>query len=287
MMNSYTEYLKKEYNLSENTIQSYLLDVGLFKRHFPVNLKSVTDGMVSDYIQYLKQQNKSSASILRTLSSLRSFYKYLYNQGMIAENPTENIDAPQREKKLPVILTTEEVEKLLAEPNCNDFKGYRDKAMLEVLYATGIKVSEITNLTVNNVNLRKSMISFVAQTKTRTLPLGKIAVHSLNDYLTLARPYILKNKDENSLFLNCNGTKLTRQGFWKIIKHYKDTAGITKDITPHMLRHSFAAHLLENGADLVSIQELMGLSDLSSTTIYTKIVQNKIFDVYKKAHPRA
>ena len=200
-------------------------------------------------------------------------------------NPTANLETPKVEKKLPRILTPHEVELLLDQPDSECVKGKRDKAMLELLYATGIRVSELINLDINDVNTVMGFIKCTGTKKERIVPMGNVARIAVNDYILNSRPIMAK--DENSLFVNCNGAKLSRQGFWKIIKQYQKQAGISADITPHTLRHSFAAHLLENGADLKSIQEMLGHSDISSTQIYSQLMNSRLKDVYEKAHPRA
>ena len=203
------------------------------------------------------------------------------------DDPTYDLESPKVEKKLPQILSTKEVELLLEQPKCIDLKGYRDKAMLELLYATGIRVSELISLDIDDIDRDMGFIRCSKGNRERMIPIGSLAIQALQDYLTKARDLLIHDKDQRALFVNINGGRLTRQGFWKIIKQYKNQAKINKDITPHTLRHSFAAHLLENGADLRSIQEMLGHSDISSTQIYAQIARNKIKDVYKKTHPRA
>jgi integrase/recombinase XerD len=211
----------------------------------------------------------------------------MYKNTLIDSDPTVDLDSPKVEKKLPQILSTHEVELLLDQPKCVDLKGYRDKAMLELLYATGIRVSELINLNLSEVNLELGFIKCNKGLRERVIPIGSIAVSALIEYLNKSRNLLIQKPDEKALFVNINGGRLTRQGFWKIIKQYKNQAKINKDITPHTLRHSFAAHLLENGADLRSIQEMLGHSDISSTQVYAQIAKNKIKEVYKKTHPRA
>jgi integrase/recombinase XerD len=206
---------------------------------------------------------------------------------IIEYDPTTDLESPKVEKKLPQILSTQEVELLLEQPKCVDLKGFRDKAMLELLYATGIRVSELICLDVADINLEMGFLRCNKGTRERVIPVGSIAVSAVHEYLNKARELLVQNADEKALFVNINGGRLTRQGFWKIIKQYKNQAKINKDITPHTLRHSFAAHLLENGADLRSIQEMLGHSDISSTQIYAQIAKNKIKEIYKKTHPRA
>jgi integrase/recombinase XerD len=227
------------------------------------------------------------STISRNLASIRSLYQYMSKNKMIEQDPTIELDSPKVEKKLPQILSTHEVELLLEQPKCVDLKGYRDKAMLELLYATGIRVSELINLNTADVNIEMGFIKCNKGSRERMIPIGSIAVNALREYINKSRGLLIHKPDEKAMFVNINGKRLTRQGFWKIIKQYKNQAKISKDITPHTLRHSFAAHLLENGADLRSIQEMLGHSDISSTQIYAQITKNKIKEIYKKTHPRA
>lgn len=212
---------------------------------------------------------------------------YLIQNGVMENDPTANLEAPHVEKKPPMILSGNEVEQLLEQPSEHDNKGIRDRAMLELLYASGIRVSELINLDINDVNLFMGFIHCAGDKKDRVIPIGNKAIEALGQYIDKARPYMIRKSDEKALFVNCSGARLSRQGFWKIVKHYQHTAGITTEITPHTLRHSFAAHLLENGADLHSIQEMMGHADISSTQVYSNLINKKIKDVYLKAHPRA
>jgi integrase/recombinase XerD len=205
----------------------------------------------------------------------------------IAENPTLGITIEKVQKKTPQILTNKEVDLLLSQPQCVDMKGYRDKAMLELLYATGIRVTELIDLNIDDINIYTGLIRCCSKNKERFIPMYSAAVKAVNDYITLVRQELILSPDEKALFVNMNGERMSRQGFWKLLKHYKDMAHIDKEITPHTLRHSFAAHLLENGADLRSIQKMMGHADISSTQIYTQIIQKQLKDVYKKSHPRA
>ena len=251
------------------------------------NITSINKTTVIAYLLHLQKKGRATSTISRNLASIRSFCQCLTKNDIIKQDPTEQLESPKVEKKLPQILSTKEVELLLEQPKCDDLKGYRDKAMLELLYATGIRVSELICLDVDDVNTDMGFIRCTKGSKERMVPLGSISINALNEYLTKSRKYLIQKKDEKALFVNVNGKRLTRQGFWKIIKQYKNQAKINKDITPHTLRHSFAAHLLENGADLRSIQEMLGHSDISSTQIYAQIAKNRIKEVYKKTHPRA
>ena len=236
---------------------------------------------------YLQKEGRASSTVSRTLASLRSYYLFMMQNGVVKSNPTSNLEAPHVEKKIPKILSGEEVELLLEQPKNCDNKGIRDKAMLELLYATGIRVSELINLDVSDVNVPMSFVRCKGGKKERIIPMGHQAKDALENYINNVRKYMAKDENETALFVNCSGARLSRQGFWKLIKYYQHIAGIETDITPHTLRHSFAAHLLENGADLHSIQEMMGHADISSTQVYSRMMNSKIKDVYAKAHPRA
>jgi integrase/recombinase XerD len=239
------------------------------------------------YLLQLQKKGRATSTISRNLASIRSFYQYLYKKKVIDIDPTTELESPKVEKKLPQILSTQEVELLLDQPKCLDLKGIRDKAMLELLYATGIRVSELISLNLNDINLDLGYLICNKGSRERTIPIGSISITAVHEYLNKSRKFLLQDADDEALFVNINGRRLTRQGFWKIIKHYKNQANINKDITPHTLRHSFAAHLLENGADLRSIQEMLGHSDISSTQIYAQMAKNKIKEIYKRTHPRA
>ena len=236
---------------------------------------------------YLQDMNKKTSTISRNLASIRSFYQFLLRNKKIKTDPTEGIQSPKIEKKAPNILSSKEVELLLEQPNCIDLKGIRDKAMLEFAYATGMRVTEIISLDVDDVNLETGFVVCRNNGKQRSIPLGTLSLKALENYIKDARPILIKDENNKALFVNINGRRLTRQGFWKIVKYYKDQAHINKDITPHVLRHSFATHLLQNGADLKAIQVMLGHSDISSTQVYMQFQDESLKNVYKKAHPRA
>ena len=242
---------------------------------------------IKKYLDNLKNIGKKTSTISRNLASIRSFYQYLLRVKKIKEDPTEGIQSPKVEKRVPSVLTSQEVELLLEQPKSVDLKGIRDKAMLEFAYATGMRVTEIITLDIDDVNLKEGYVNCKHTNKQRNIPLGAISIKAIKEYIEKARPYLIKSEDEKSLFVNINGKRLTRQGFWKIVKFYKEQAHITKDITPHVLRHSFATHLLQNGADLKAIQMMLGHSDISSTQVYMQFQDEGIKDIYKKAHPRA
>lgn len=289
------EELLKEFNvflknkrLSENTLESYVRDIKNFLMYLEENnldYKNIKKSNIIAYFLNMQKRGRATSSISRSLAAIRSFYRMLYKKSLIQSDPTLEIETPKIEKKLPSILSLEEIEMLLAMPKGEDFKAIRDKAMLEVLYASGIRVSEIINLNVDDVNLKLGYLRCNGS-KERIIPLGKIALQSLEKYMTL-RDKLLAGKEEKALFVNNKGDRMTRQGFWKILKYYANLANIQKEITPNIIRHSFAAHLIENGADLKSLQELLGHSDISTTQIYAELYKYKIGEVYKKSHPRA
>lgn len=286
----YEQWLVTEKKAASNTLSSYLRDVRQFLNYLSANgitPDQADQPVLEQYAKHLTSQGKSLATVTRGIASLKSFYNYLLTEGYVNSNPAKSITLTRAERKLPQILTSKEVDLFLEQPECNDAKGYRDKAMLELLYATGIRVSELINLDLCNLNLSASMIRCESRGRERMIPLYPSAVRALTVYVEKIRPQMLEQPDEPALFVNLNGRRMSRQGFWKIIKFYQEKAGIKKDITPHTLRHSFAAHLLENGADLRSIQEMLGHADISSTQIYTQVVGQKLKDVYAKAHPRA
>ncbi|MGM9585878.1 MAG: site-specific tyrosine recombinase XerD [Candidatus Limivicinus sp.] len=287
----FEKYLREEKNSSENTLNSYLRDIRQFGAyldlHTDTDIVSATEDELSEYINWLKGQGKSVATVSRSIASLKCLYSYLTIRQIIAENPATKLVPDKGEHKLPQILTSQEVDLLLEQPECVDAKGYRDKAMLELLYATGIRVTELINLDITDINLAAGVIRCCTRDKERLIPMYAKAVKALSDYVTLVRPQMIALPDEPSLFVNVNGERMSRQGFWKIIKYYQKKAHIEKDITPHTLRHSFAAHLLENGADIHAIQEMLGHADISSTQVYTQLVKKQLKDVYNKAHPRA
>ena len=286
----YETWLVSEKNASVNTLSSYLRDV----RQFLAYLSSVQiapekagSPVFEQYLKHLAAHGKSQATITRSIASLKSFYAYLLAKRKVSYNPAKSISPVKTQRKLPQILTAKEVDLFLEQPECCDAKVYRDKAMLELLYATGIRVSELIDLDMGNLNLAASIIRCESKGKERMIPLYPSAVRALAAYVELVRPQMVEQVNEPALFVNVNGRRMTRQGFWKIIKYYQEKAGIKKEITPHTLRHSFAAHLLENGADINSLQELMGHCDISSTQMYTHMINQKIKSVYEKCHPKA
>ena len=286
----FLEFLKDDKKLSDNTLQSYKRDIEQYEQYVStnkINYAKVTEEDIKAYMEYLEKGNKKKSTISRSLASIRSFYQFLIRTKKIKKDPTKNIESPKIEKRVPNILTSKEVELLLEQPKNIDLKGTRDKAMLEFAYATGMRVTEIISLNIDDLNLDEGYVVCKTRNKARNIPLGSMSLNALKEYITDARQYLIKDEEEDALFVNVNGTRLTRQGFWKIIKYYKEQAHITKDITPHVLRHSFATHLLQNGADLKSIQAMLGHSDISSTQVYMQFQDPSIKNAYKKAHPRA
>lgn len=287
----YTSFMTDIRHKSLNTVESYKRDVTQYISYLDgtgvTDISSTTKTTALSYLLYLQKEGRASSTVSRTLASLRSYYLFMMQNGVVKSNPTSNLEAPHVEKKIPKILSGEEVELLLEQPKNCDNKGIRDKAMLELLYATGIRVSELINLDVSDVNVPMSFVRCKGGKKERIIPMGHQAKDALENYINNVRKYMVKDENETALFVNCSGARLSRQGFWKLIKYYQHIAGIETDITPHTLRHSFAAHLLENGADLHSIQEMMGHADISSTQVYSRMMNSKIKDVYAKAHPRA
>ena len=289
-LNLFFGFLENEKKVSVNTLQSYKRDLKQFEKYLETSgekYKDLTDEGIKDYIKYMQNEGKKPSTISRGLASIRSFYQYEAKNKVVEKDPTEGIQSPKIEKRVPSVLTSNEVALLLDQPKNVDLKGTRDKAMLEFAYATGMRVTEIISLNVEDINLETGYATCKNGKKERTVPIGEMSLKALKDYMLNARNTIIKDDNEKALFVNVNGQRLTRQGFWKIIKYYKEQAHIDKDITPHVLRHSFATHLLQNGADLKSIQTMLGHSDILSTQIYMQFQDESLKNVYRKAHPRA
>ena len=291
LIGAYENYLAKVKQASAITIASYMRDIRQYsewlRREEDLDVVDAAQLNISDYLSHLESDGRSAATVSRSLASLKNFYSYVVSSGFLESTPVTDIKVERGEKKLPQILTGREIELLLAQPVCVDAKGFRDKAMLEVMYATGIRVTELIDLDVDDVNLELGIIKCAGSKKSRAIPLYPGALKALSAYLKDVRKSMIADPSEKALFVNVNGVRMSRQGFWKILKHYQGTARIEKEITPHTLRHSFAVHLLENGADLGSLQELMGHSDISSTQMYTHMVNQKLKSVYEKCHPKA
>ena len=289
-LKNFLEFIEENKKASENTLQSYRRDIVQFSNYLEnnkINYLKVSEKEIKEYMEYLKTIGKKSSTISRSLASIRSFYQYLSRMKKVRKDPTEGIQSPKIEKRIPNILSSDEIDLLLSQPKNVDLKGTRDKAMLEFAYATGMKVTEIISLNVDDINLEDGFVTCKTGDKVRNIPLGSLSLKALKDYMENSRPLIIKDSSETSLFVNTNGRRLTRQGFWKIVKYYKEQAHISKEITPHILRHSFATHLLQNGADLKAIQTMLGHSDISSTQVYMQFQNETLKNVYKKAHPRA
>ena len=291
LVQAYENYLTKVKQASANTISSYMRDIRQFTEWLRVtknvDILDVTQQNIGEYLSRLEEEGRSGATVSRSLASLKNFYAHIVSSGFLEKTPVTEIKVNRGEKKLPQILTGREIELLLSQPNCIDAKGFRDKAMLEVMYATGIRVSELIMLNIGDVNLELGVVKCNTEKKSRAIPLYPAALKALAAYVRDVRQSMLANPEEEALFVNVNGVRMSRQGFWKILKHYQMSAHIDKDITPHTLRHSFAVHLLENGADIGSLQELMGHSDISSTQMYTQMINQKLKNVYEKCHPKA
>ena len=290
LIRAYENYLTKVKKASDNTTASYTRDIRQYADWLHGERVEIVDAQqvnIAGYLSYLENSGRSGATLSRAVAGLRNFYTYLVSAGFVEKSPVVNIQIDRGEKKLPQVLTGREIELLLAQPVCVDSKGFRDKAMLELLYATGMRVTELIDLDIDDYNQDLGIIKCHSAKKTRAIPLYPTAVRALNAYIRDHRDAMLADPEETALFVNVSGSRMSRQGFWKILKHYQDTAHIEKEITPHTLRHSFAVHLLENGADLGSLQELMGHSDISSTQLYTQMVNQKLKSVYSKCHPKA
>lgn len=287
----FEKYLTDEKKASLNTLSSYLRDVRQLGEylddHSVESIETADEEALGDYIGWLRSKGKSVATVSRSIASIKCLYTYLCIRKLVKDNPASKLVPDKSTQKLPQILTSREVELLLEQPECVDAKGYRDRAMLELLYATGIRVTELIDLNVGDVNLSAGVIRCCSRNKERFIPMYPAAIKALDEYMALVRPQMIALPDEQSLFVNVSGERMSRQGFWKIIKFYQKKANIDKDITPHTLRHSFAAHLLENGADIHAIQEMLGHADISSTQVYSQLVKKQLKDVYNKAHPRA
>ena len=291
LVQAYENYLTKVKQASNNTVSSYMRDIRQFsqwlREHTGKEVIDASQQNIVDFLASLENTGKTGATVSRNLASLKNFYSYVVSSGFLEKTPVTEIRVNRGEKKLPQILTGQEIEALLAQPVCVDPKGFRDKAMLEVMYATGIRVTELIELDIDDVNIEQGIIKCTNAKKTRIIPLYPAALKALSAYLKEARNGMILTPTETALFVNISGVRMSRQGFWKILKHYQAAAHIEKEITPHTLRHSFAVHLLENGADLSSLQELMGHSDISSTQLYTQMINQRLKSVYDKCHPKA
>jgi integrase/recombinase XerD len=288
-LNKYIDYIKEK-NLSNNTIEAYVRDISKFEKFLEmrnINIDSVQEVTLMNYVHELGKLGKSNASIARNIISIRNFYRYLTRCGVSNNISLFEYEIPKFSRELPNILTVGEVDKLLSAPDTKNNKGIRDKAMLELMYGTGIKVSELLDLKLENIDLKLNyIICSGSKGRERIIPIGSFSVKYVSDYLEIRT--ILNKNELDYLFLNSYGTRMTRQGFWKILKQYGHECGIEKEITVNTLRHSFAVHLIQNGADMRSVQELLGYKDISAAQMYINVLEkNKLGEVYKKAHPRA
>lgn len=275
---------------SQNTLASYERDITQFSNYFEVKGKKIFDLTKDDmkeYISHLMADGKSNSTISRSTASIKALYRYLVNKKLAEENIADDVQAPKVDRREPMILTSSEIEKLLEQPDLSELKGQRDKAMLEVLYATGIRVTELISLRLEDINLNNGYIRVKKKNNERHIPIGNLCQRCLKEYINKVRPLLIRTEDEKTLFINTNGQKMTRQGYWKILKQYKDQAKIDKDITPHTIRHSFAVHMLQNGAEIRTVQELLGHTDVASTMMYTQMANLSLKDDYLNHHPRA
>lgn len=288
----YIQYLSVEKGLAQNTLDSYERDLTAYFDHMKekgvTQLLDIQKSHILQYLLRLKEEGKVTSTVTRKLSSIRSFHQFLLRERILEQDPTVHIEIPKKEKRLPKVLSLEEVERLLQSPDTRTPTGIRDKAMLELLYATGMRVSELLSLDFHDVQTGMGFVRCTGKgSKERIIPLGRIAIEAVSFYIAQGRTKLVKQGTEQALFLNAQGKRLTRQGFWKLIKANARKAAIVKNMTPHTLRHSFATHLLENGADLRAVQEMLGHSDISTTQIYTHVTKTKLKEVYNRTHPRA
>lgn len=292
LLNDFLEYLSVERGLAKNTISAYNQDLkGYISYLRKANIESIQETQQSNIVSYLllmQKDSKAGSTISRTCAAIKSFYKFLFREHIISSNPADNLNTPKLEHRLPKVLSAEEIKTLFCQPDMSNPLGIRDRSMLELLYATGMRISELLSLSTDSINLETGFLRCIGKgSKERIVPINSSAIKYLKLYLNDAREKILNGRESKVLYLNRLGKPMTRQGFWKILKKYSKKAGITKKITPHLFRHSFATHLLENGADLRSVQEMLGHADISTTQVYTHITRNKIKEVYDKTHPRA
>lgn len=292
LIDYFIHFLAVEKGLAPNTLESYQRDMVAYttylRNHGVHEIHDSSRTHIIGYLLSLQEKGRATATLSRNMASIRAFYQFLVRDKHLDKDPSIHLETPKIEKRLPKVLSIEEVERLLDGPSLDNPAGFRDKAMLELLYATGIRVSELVSLSIGDVNLEMGFVKCLGKgSKERIIPLGSIANQIVRQYIDAGRPKLMKDKQETALFLNHLGKQITRQGFWKIIKRYAGQVNIRTEITPHTLRHSFATHLLENGADLRSVQEMLGHADISTTQIYTHVTRTRIKDVYAKTHPRA
>mgnify|MGYP004525205459 FL=1 len=289
-LKEFTDYLTSVKKSSSNTIESYVRDIKAFLSYADINSLDIlilSSDDLKDYLSSLEKKGKTHATLIRNLASIRCFYEFLIYTDSVMTNPTKNVKLKKTETKLPEILTQKEIDILFSQPDVSTHRGCRDKAMLELLYATGLRVTELIDLNIDDVNLQINIVMCHSNKSERIVPIYKSAVKSIENYLLNVRSVLVSDKNEKALFVNMNGSRMTRQGFWKIIKAYAESGGINKTITPHTIRHSFATHLLENGAGIKDIKEMLGHAGISSTQVYSQIIKQKYENSYIKFHPKA
>jgi len=290
MLQNYKKYLTEQLSVSKSTYDAYVRDVTSYLSYVDIsvshNIFDVKPDDIEKFKKALEKTGKTTATVNRTIASVKNFYKFLKHKYKNITDPTESFRAVKQQRKLPNILTGKEVDKLLKMPDINTPKGCRDKAMFELLYATGMRVSEIIELNIDDIQINNSIVVCRGANVIRTIPIYSAAKNAVKDYLLRVYPFYSQSNND-ALFINMNGTRLTRQGFWKILKQYADEMGLKSEITPHTLRHSFAAHLIENGARVEDVKEMLGHTDIASTQIYAQIVNNRFKDTYTRCHPRA
>ncbi len=290
LVKEYYSYLETDKKASKNTLASYTRDIDKFCQYITElqikNVKNVSQTVILNFLLSLQKQGKSAATVSRSLSSVKSFYKYLFSKGYIKVNPTDDVHGFKPDKRPPKALTDMQIDAFLSTPVCHNIKGFRDKAILEIMYATGMRATDIIKLRLRDINLNVGYIFCRTKDKERVVPIYSLARDSVKNYVEKRKQ--IKNSDKTDiLFLNLNGSPLSRQGLWKIVKSYKEQSGMNIDITPNTIRDSFAIHMLENGADLKSVQEMLGHSDIASTRVYEQVIKNKLTEVYERAHPRS
>ena len=289
IISEFENFLINDKHVSSSTIASYKRDIlgfAKFMDSLKTDILSASRNHILSYILSMQNSGKANASVMRFIASVKSLYSFLFYKGTINKNPAQGITPPKAEKKIPQFLSHSEIDALLESPDVSTLKGLRDKAILEILYASGLKVTELITLKLKDIDTDLGYIKCSRGANIRIVPLGKPAISAAKSYIGIARP-TMADHDESALFVNCGGHAMSRQGLWKLIKEYADKTGVRKSITPHSLRHSFAVHLLENGADLISIQEMLGHKDASSTQMYARMFHARLREVYNKAHPRA
>lgn len=291
LIDDFTSFLSKKQRASQNTLLSYRRDVEMFLQTMGISSREacfeVTRDQLQDYVIGLERQGKANSTVLRSVSSIRKFYNFLMDRKLVKENPATELHLPQPKHSAPVILTPNEINKLMAQPKTGELKGARDKAMLELLYATGMKVSELITIELKDVDLEEGVVVCHSNDHYRVIPMGSAAEDAVRYYVENVRESMVENQKVKTLFVNCGGHPMTRQGFWKLIKGYIDSAGINKHVTPQTLRHSFAVHLLQNGADAEAVSQMLGFNDTVSTKVYSDMLRDRIKKVYNRSHPRA